>query len=245
MRNRPGEAARQELRKAWIGITKRNADLIGIAIGVGMVAGVAIQLLPGPEWVHAYEFGLLTAGVPGAIAWSLYLGLGKHTLNLGKMGEELTADAVWGWRRRLKGWRLINGLSFRGIGDVDHILVGPGGVFAIESKYTTVHWKVDECGIHGPDRDPVVQARLGRRKVESTLRTGKDRFEIPVQPVVVIWGPGCPDIRCGSVIVNEVIVAEGYRRKMWLPDLDRNPLSRKTVRAVAKKLESELASRVR
>jgi hypothetical protein len=210
---------------------------------MGLGVGLLILLLPIPGWLRGYELGLLTMGIVGAITWSIYLMSGKHTENLGRIGEELTAASVFGRRRQLAGWHLINGLTFQRYGDVDHILVGPGGIFAIESKYTTVEWKIVDGELVGPKRDPVKQARLGARKVESTLRSGKNPFEFPVQPVVVLWGPGAPDIETGWTIIRETLVAEGYRRRMWVPQLAGHPLPREMVRSVASKLKRELANR--
>ena len=34
------------------------------------------------------------------------------------------------------GWYVVDGISFGERGDVDHVVVGPAGVFAVESKYT-------------------------------------------------------------------------------------------------------------
>jgi hypothetical protein len=81
--------------------------------------------------------------------------------------------------------------------NIDHVVVGPTGVFSIETKY----WKkpagpdhqvfYDGKRIlvdgHAPDNDPLIEAVAGAKSVQAILesRTGK-RFD--VKPVVVFLG---------------------------------------------------------
>ena len=81
--------------------------------------------------------------------------------------------------------------------NIDHVVVGPTGVFSIETKY----WKKPAGPNHqifydgkkilvdgrAPDTDPLIQAVAGARTVQAILegRTGK-RFD--VKPIVVFLG---------------------------------------------------------
>jgi len=81
--------------------------------------------------------------------------------------------------------------------NVDHVVVGPTGVFSIETKY----WKKPDGPNHqifydgkkilvdgyAPDNDPLVEAIAGARTVASILesRTGK---HFDVKPIVVFLG---------------------------------------------------------
>jgi hypothetical protein len=210
-----------------------------------VVTGTVELLLPSPLWWRTYLLGFLTASIIGVVLWSLDLLSGTHNLRLGIVGEKATAEAVLARRQRRQGWRLVNGLYFGGYGDVDHILVGPGGVFALESKWTGVEWTVTRDGIVGPSgRDPLSQARNGARKVESMLRLGKERFDVTVQPVVVLWGPGAPSIDSGWTEIGGVLVFEGRRRNQWRSQLYRTKLPESLVVSVTRTLESELNRRV-
>ena len=123
--------------------------------------------------------------------------------------EEATAKAAAGWRQRRKGWRLTNGLYLAGHGDIDHILVGPGGVFVIESKWTTNRCRIEFGEIVGLlGRVPVAQASDGALKVERLLRHGPQRFDLTVKPVVVIWGPG----RSGSEEIESMPMTKADAR---------------------------------
>jgi len=49
-------------------------------------------------------------------------------------------------RLRKHGWLIVNGLALEGR-DIDHVLVGPGGVVVVESK-----WSADGWDLSMPDR---------------------------------------------------------------------------------------------
>jgi hypothetical protein len=177
-----------------------------------------------PEWGYAYFLGLLTAGLFGGVAWCIYLSVGNHNLHFGKMGEVSTAECLLTLRRRLQGWRLVNGLFFDGHGDVDHVLIGRGGIFAIESKWTNPPWSIHDNALVGPPVSPTSQARRSARKIANTLRSGPDPIDIPVVPVLVLWGPGAPTITEGLAIIDDVLVAEGRRRQVWVRQLNEHQL---------------------
>lgn len=245
MKNRPGEHARQELRLAWRHAAAKNSSILFVGLLVGVAVVAFLFLLPMPLWMRTFELGIFVTAMLGATAWTLHLTTGTHSRYLGKIGEELTAEAVLNRRRRWKGWRLVNGLYFRGHGDVDHVLVGPGGIFALESKWTSVPWLVDREGIVGPEeRDPLLQARDGAHKIEGLLRYGPERFDVVVHPVVVLWGPGAPSLTQGWAEVDGVFVAEGRCRRKWLQQLNRSAFERTLVESVTRTLEAQLVRQV-
>jgi Nuclease-related domain len=109
-------------------------------------------------------------------------------------GEKATARAL----RRLKraGWILVDDVD-TGRGNIDHLLVGPAGVFLLESKnlhgllsvergVLSVRWREDpDDGYENRRLTPRMRALACA--VEARLAT--DGFdEVLVQPVVVLWG---------------------------------------------------------
>lgn len=111
----------------------------------------------------------------------------------GAEGERRTARAL----RRLvrNGWTLINDVD-TGHGNIDHILIGPPGVFMLESKnlhgdlsvrsgVLTVQWHED------PD-DGYENARIARHArgcaAQARGMLGEHGLAQWVQPVVVLWG---------------------------------------------------------
>lgn len=112
----------------------------------------------------------------------------------GAEGEKATAKAL----RRLvaDGWLLINDIDI-GRGNVDHILVGPPGVFLLDSKHLhgvlsvsagvlSVRWREDLADGYENRR---LAARM--RSLACLLETHLRRHGVEdqhVQPVVVLWG---------------------------------------------------------
>jgi hypothetical protein len=243
MKNRPGERERQTLRHEWQRFVLRNPLRVVGALLIGAIAIFILQISPMPRWERVYLQGFFTAALLGVIAWCIYLASGHQNLYFGKMGEESTADSVLTFKRKLQGWRLVNGLYFDAHGDVDHVLIGEGGIFAIESKWTNVPWSIGGDGLVGPLSSPTFQARRSAHKVASTLRSGSDPIDLPVVPVVVVWGPGAPHIAAGFAMVDGVFVAEGRRGQVWVRQLNELPLERSTVQLVTNKLVAALATR--
>lgn len=245
MKNRPGEHARQELRLAWRRTARQNLSTLLVASVVSIAYVAFLFLMPMPLWMQTFTLGIFMTAMLCATAWVLHLSTGTHSRYLGKIGEEMTAEAVLNRRRRWRGWRLVNGLYFRGHGDVDHVLVGPGGIFVLESKWTSVPWRVESDGLVGPgDRDPLLQARDGAHKIEGLLRYGPERFDVIVHPVVMLWGPGAPSLTHGWIEVDGVLVAEGRSRRKWLRQLNRSSLERPLVESVTRTLEAQLIRQV-
>jgi hypothetical protein len=81
-----------------------------------------------PMWALA-PFGFLIA--LGAIRSQLE---GTYHLESGLEAEAWTSRDL---KKALgRGWYVVDGISFGDMGDVDHVAVGPSGVFAVETKYT-------------------------------------------------------------------------------------------------------------
>lgn len=115
-------------------------------------------------------------------------------LKLGRDGEKVVAQYLEA--SRPPDWRLFNDIPGDGF-NVDHVLIAPQGVFAIETKtiskpigrqasvvYDGVTVSVDG---HRPDRDPIPQARAERDWVRNALLETTGRH-VPVRAVVVFPG---------------------------------------------------------
>jgi hypothetical protein len=126
----------------------------------------------------------------------------------GAQGEKATAKALRPLVRR--GWTLVNDID-TGRGNLDHVLVGPPGVFLLESKnlsgvlavaagVLSVRWREE------PD-DGYENRRLARqmrnRAQELERQLQRHGVEVSVQPLVVLWG----DFPQGSVLNKRTGVA--------------------------------------
>ena len=103
VKNRPGELARQELRQAWKRTARQNLSTLLVAGGVSIAYVVFLFLMPMPLWMRTFMLGIFVTAMLCALAWVLHLSTGGHNRYLGKIGEEMTAEAVLNRRRRWKG----------------------------------------------------------------------------------------------------------------------------------------------
>jgi hypothetical protein len=79
--------------------------------------------------------------------------------------------------------------------NIDHVLIGPTGVYALETKTRskrpddTVEYDGQRIRVagHTPDRDPLAQARRNAKTLRAILKDQSGR-DIPVRPVVLFPG---------------------------------------------------------
>jgi len=137
-----------------------------VALGVLAVASALLGRTFGvrDERFHASELALLV----GMFVISRYVVPLVNRRDRGASAEE----HVGGLLDQLAGWRVIHDASM-GRGNVDHILIGPTGVFTVETK--SHPGPVQVSGVHG---ETLRQAHAQRRAVEAI--TG-----LTVEPLVV------------------------------------------------------------
>lgn len=245
MRNRPGERSRLEIRQAWRRTVRKNIPLWGSLFVLVALCLVVDWILPIPAAWRGFVAGFAVASSLACLAWMVVDLSGTHGRSLGKLGEEATAKAVSGWNQRRRGWRTVNGLFLAGHGDVDLILVGPGGVFAFESKWSSSPCRIEQGRITGLlGREPVAQARDGARKIERLLRHGPERFDVTVSPVVVIWGPHTLNLERGWTVVDGVLVCEGRHKKSWIRQLSGYTIEPAEVEAISCVLDKQVVRQV-
>jgi len=137
--------------------------------------------------------GVAIAGV-GFAVFRLYKALpGLHALKLGRDGERVVGQFLEALRER--GYRVFHDVVGDGF-NVDHILIGPAGVFTVETKTHSkpsgdaqIVFDGETIRIDGfePDRDPVVQAKAQANWLRELLSESTGRsFE--VRSVIVYPG---------------------------------------------------------
>jgi len=100
--------------------------------------------------------------------------------------------AVWWLGRLPEGWHVVNGIPLGESGaTIDHVLVGPSGVFTVNAKNLTGHVWVGASGIrvdgHATDfvHDAIHEAKRATRLLAAAL--GRP---IDVRPVLAILADG-------------------------------------------------------
>lgn len=109
----------------------------------------------------------------------------------GRLGERLTAELVSGLS---DDYYLINDIVL-GRGNIDHVIVGPCGVLAIETKRVAGHIRCngDQWTVKGwPVRSYSKQAKAGAMAVKAIIASLRPELRNEyVQAVVVLTDPHC------------------------------------------------------
>jgi hypothetical protein len=157
--------------------------------------------------------GAYSVAVLWFIAWAFSLLTGTGSAIRGIIAERSTAGALAPRRTRRRGWHLVHGLYFADHGDVDHVLICPRGVWAVESKWTTEPAEIIDGHLRGLwRRSPIDQARAGAERIDKALRLTRARVDAKPQPMVVIWGPGHPQLDGGWAVIDGVLVLSAPTR---------------------------------
>jgi hypothetical protein len=201
----PGQSLDEEIDN-W-----RTEGVINYLITAGVFFVLAFM-----EWwgylTHAprrpIPFSICAVLAIGGLAWRIvYIRKKLRPLKLGRHGERVVGQYLEGFRAY--GARVFHDIP----GDdfnVDHVLICPQGIYAIETKTWTKPWsnarvttregKLSKAGFT-PDRDPVVQASAAAGFLRDILET-KTGHRYEVRGVVAI--PGWlvdPSLQHGTVCV--------------------------------------------
>ena len=177
-RGRARTAQREFLRDHW----RLYAALLGALYAVAVLASLAMP----SDFLKGLVFGSLIVAGP-AMLWSWTVQVtGTAPVMMGDLAEQWSAGDLRKLART--GWRLVNHFALAK-DDIDHVLVGPGGAFAVETKWSASPWRSD----YG-------QARLREAISQSSRNARALRLwhpfksqAIPVHPAVVLWGGGTKD----------------------------------------------------
>ena len=139
-----------------LGEERRRLKAQGLAICAGGLLAVALVWSAGaPLWVFAIVCAA-TIGAARAAEEELLPRIGR--LSRGEEGERTVGALLESMAG--SGWRVLHDISF-GHGNIDHVLIGPGGIFTVETKS---HWgRIDADGL---DQRMLKQAYAQRKVLE-------------------------------------------------------------------------------
>jgi hypothetical protein len=231
MAERAGSWARREARARNVevlkGVWRPFALLAGglVVFTVGLLAIVDNKL-------QGFALGLIVASAVWAVAGHVTRIAGASSYLLGSQGELWTADEL---RPLLgRGWRVMHHVPIdMAKADVDHVLVGPSGVYAVETKTSTRTWNV-------ADPDPwltkhLQQARYNAQQTRRLLQ-GRAQVRTEVRPLLVLWGESA----AGPTLVDGVEVVAGRDLTRWLESQPPLELPIEAVDAIATGLERHI-----
>ena len=143
-------------------------------------------------------FWVVLAVITAAFSFLRIRRLYKTTrpLVLGVEGERAVGQELEGLRA--DGYQVFHDIVCKKAGrqfNIDHVVIGPGGIFTIETKTISksgnskVRYDGQSVTVNGhvPDRDPIEQAQAQRRWLKDMLKESSGK-QFPIRPVVVYPG---------------------------------------------------------
>jgi len=195
----------------WAAWTRTLPWRVAVILGIGLGGGVLGSLLAprlglvlGALAAVAAGWGLRFRPSPDAAAW-----------RRGAVGERRTARLLGPLERQ--GWVVLHDLAVPGSGaNIDHLVIGPGGVFVIDSKQYRGRLQLDPSGRlwHGRyPLTPTLQAVSFEADRAAQILTDPD---VVVVPIVAVHGAQVP---WGKVVTNGVPVLAARRLPSMLRQL--------------------------
>jgi hypothetical protein len=143
----------------------------------------ALLLIPG-GFFRGFVAGALVATAAGLLAFWVVQVTGTAPTMMGDQGEQWTAGELRKLRRH--GWRVVNHFQLRPW-DMDHVLIGPGGVYVIETKWSAKEWEF--APLEPRITEALRRARDNARDLQM-WEPFKRACSVPVAPILVLWGTG-------------------------------------------------------
>ncbi|MGH9230161.1 MAG: NERD domain-containing protein [Acidimicrobiales bacterium] len=217
---RSGRYARRKMWDRNIRFVKRAWPylLFPALIVIAGFAPFAWQYPGRPAW---FIMGVAIASAFWLVVVSVLIFSGTIGAYSGLIAETATAEELRRFGRR--GWRLVNGLKLRGRADIDHIVVGPGGVLVVETKYSDDAWPLGGTGdsvMIGRLRDAKDQVRRSARDVARHEEFRRAIAGAPVVPVLVVHSAApAGDVPRWLNDEGVTVVPDRYLRE-WLATLE-------------------------
>jgi hypothetical protein len=212
---RPGGSAqarwRQQRAVEWAAWTRtlpwRVAALLGIGAGAGLLGSLLaprLGLVLGGLAAVAAGWGLRFRPSPDAVAW-----------RRGSAGERRTARLLSPLERH--GWAVLHDLAVPGSrANLDHLVIGPGGVFMIDSKQYRGRLQLDPSGRLWHGRYPLAPTLRALSLEADRAALALPDPGVAVVPIVAVHGARVP---WGKVVVEGVPVVPARRLPSMLRQL--------------------------
>jgi Nuclease-related domain len=204
---RPGHSAQatwRRLRAAeWVIWARTLPWRVALILGIG-VSGGALGRQLAPRW------GLVLGGLAAVVAgWGLRFRPSPDAVawRRGAVGERRTARLLSPLERQ--GWAVLHDLAVPGSrANIDHLVVGPGGVFVIDSKQYRGRLQLDGAGRLWHGRYPLAPVlRAVDFEADRAAQVLVDPGVVVV-PVLAVHGVQVP---WGKVVTNGVPVVAARR----------------------------------
>lgn len=196
------------------------ADLIVASAVPGNAAGIPTASPENRSMLVAYGVFLLVVSVWAVATSERRPERAQARSTPAPSADAATSPPVLG-ALRSSGWFVADDVHLPHA-DVDHVVVGPAGVLAVQVMHTDVP---------DPRGRPHARARIAAQQLRRLLH--QQEINVDVVPAVVAWGPGLDPVPGGVRVVDSVAILLGHQANEWLGELARRELmSPATVEAV-------------
>jgi hypothetical protein len=240
--DRTGVWVRRQNRLQRLHVLRANqwSFLGALTVGGAVITGVAI-VIPS-SFARGLFVGVAASALLGQIGYLVLALSGTMSRGMGATAEMWSSSELRRLRRH--GWWIVNGVALAGR-DIDHVLVGPGGVVVVESKWSAEGWHLSPPDQRlGAAVDQVVANARSLR-----LWTPVRSVRPPVASVLLLWGGS----RAGSagrpaepVRIGETTVAYGLTAvRGWITGIAHGPalMSAADAESVWRELDRFVAGR--
>ena len=211
---RPGGSAQARWRRLraaeWAAWTRTLPWRVAVSLGIGAAGGVLGSLL-------APRLGPIVGGLAAVAAgWGLRFrpSLDAVAWRRGAEGERRTARLLDPLERH--GWAVLHDLAVPGSrANIDHLVIGPGGVFVIDSKHYRGRLQLDGSGQLWHGRYPLAPA-LHAVSFEADQAARVLTDSDVVVPIMAVHGT---QISQGKVVMDGVPVVAARRLPSMLRQL--------------------------
>ena len=203
---RAGIAVRQALHAEFRSHLNADRRRYGgfLIVWLVFVVGYAVALLAldVSEFITGVLVGILLGGIL-LFAHALYVALGLGHRSMGADAEQWTAAELGKLDHR---WEVFHDVPLSR-SNVDHVAIGPGRVYAIETKWTA-----------RSDVDRFLKGatwQAARQAIELSAELRDRGAGREVRPLLVVWGPGVADRLEKPELIDKVLVVAGRDAKVW------------------------------
>jgi hypothetical protein len=193
----------KSLRVPGQSVSEEREELLENTVAQPLMLALFLTLLAGLEWSRLYF-----ETKPSPLIYSIAAALGityasfriwRNIPKLRSLRQAMEGERVVGQfleRLRQHGFQVFHDVVGDGF-NVDHVLIGPSGVFTVETKtwskpisgnaQVTFDGETLKIGTLSPDRDPIVQARAQASWLKQLLQESTGR-KFETRPVIVFPG---------------------------------------------------------
>ena len=204
---RPGGSAQATWRRMraseWAAWIRTLPWRVAATLGMGALAGVLGSLL-------APQLGLVLGGLAAVAAgWGLRFRPSPDAIawRRGAAGERRTARLLAALERH--GWAVLHDLAVPGSqANIDHLVIGPGGVFVIDAKQYRGRLQLDPSGRLWHGRYPLTPILRAVSFEADQAAQVLPNPAVAVVPIVAVHGAQVP---LGKVVVEGVPVVSARR----------------------------------